>query len=152
MYQKIFRNGPNGVIIFILNVNSFLSHSSNLILVISNKYLLQYFVFSKLLSTSSWICNLAITAVLHDNSFLSFQYQRIRQQIPPDLAFSFFFHLSQHSFNQYYCYTTICKIILPACVKASLAETEVSCHKIMKKVLKNMHFLQLNIFSCLLFA
>ena len=56
------------------------------------------------------------------------------------LILLFLYLLLQHSFNQYYCYITISKIILPACVKASLAKTQISCHKIMKNILKNMHF------------
>lgn len=114
------------------------SHSSYLILVISNKYLSEYYVFSKLFCTSSCICNLAITAVLHDNSFLASNMDRSDNiQIPPDLAFYFFFLFITINLQSkvYYCYITISKIIFPACVEASLAKTN---NKLLQNNEKNL--------------
>lgn len=117
--------------LMVYNINMPLTFAGNI------KYLSEYYVFSKVFHNSSCIYNLPITAMLHDNSFLSFQYQRIRQQIPPDLAFSFYFLSITINLQSkvYYCYITISKIIFPACVKASLAKTN---NKLLQNNEKNL--------------
>ena len=118
--------------LMVYNINMPLTFAGNI------KYLSEYYVFSKLFCTSSCICNLAITAVLHDNSFLASNMDRSDNiQIPPDLAFYFFFLFITINLQSkvYYCYITISKIIFPACVEASLAKTN---NKLLQNNEKNL--------------